>query len=453
MTPDLRVAVVGAGPAGLYAAAALVEHSDLYIEVDLFEALPTPWGLVRSGVAPDHPEKKMIIDRYFDFVLKHKQVRFIGNVAVGHDVTHEELSRHYSAILYSVGANGDARLNIPGEQLTGSWSAREFVSYYNGHPDFSQLPFDLSCRRVVIVGNGNVALDAARILVRDPKDLRRTEMADHALDLLEQSKIEEVVILGRRGPREAAYNCPELEEFAHIHEVDVVAHGIESRDLDTKRPDLVWGERRKIAILRDLLARPHTKGNRRLVFQFHTAPVSLEGTVRVEGVTVTGAAVSEGPEGRRQTTLSAGLVLRAIGYRGTPFPGLPFDATRSVIRNDGGRVIVEEGKPVRGAYVAGWIKRGCRGVIGTNKRCARETVAALLDDFAVSRLPAASCRPSSEAIADRLPHAVFLAHWAAMDRTERLAGTADRRPRIKFTDRAALLAAGAAAASYKGHRA
>lgn len=441
--PHMRVAIVGAGPAGLYAAAHLIEQRDLHIEVDLLDALPTPWGLVRSAVAPDHPEKKLIIDRYFQFILSHPQVRFFGNIRVGRDIGAEALSGLYTAVIYATGADGDMKLGIDGETLRGVWSAREFVAWYNGHPDFASLPVDLGSDRAVIFGNGNVALDAARILTRDPAHLARTEIADHALAALRRSRVKEVVIVGRRGHFESAYNCPELEEFAHIPEVDIVARGIDPSDLRHDE-DLSDVARRKARILCELASRPSRAGNRKLIFQFHRAPLAFEGEDRVESVLLRDTRDVDGPPSR----LTSGFVLRAIGYRGTPFPDLPFDETLGLIANRDGRVWNAKG-PVTGVYVTGWIKRGCRGVIGTNKKCARQSVAHLLDDFTGGTLvPGRTNRDIAlAAMTEAAPGIVQLDGWNRIDRAERIAGRPQGRPRIKLASREALLGVAAGIAT------
>jgi len=447
--PPLHVCIVGAGPAGLYAAAHLLEQRDADVRIDVLERLPTPWGLVRAGVAPDHPEKKLIIDRHFDFVLKSPRLRFFGHVEVGADIGHAELAACYDAVIYAVGAAGDVRLDIPGEHLPGSWAAREFVAFYNGHPDHGATSFDLTGERAVIVGNGNVALDLARMLTRDAADLAWTDISDTALAALRASRVREVVILGRRGPLQAAYNNPELEEFFHLEDVDVAVEGVEPEVFE---PAALAGEdlqtRRKMQTLRALISRPQRAGRRRVVFRFLRSPLRLEGDGRVERLTLAcNALVTEtggvkvGSTGRTES-LEAGLVFRAVGYRGAAMPGLPFDATRGVIRNTSGRVEGDAGV-LAGVYASGWVKRGCNGIIGTNKACAHETVRLLLEDFRSGRLPARRA-PEGDIepiLRARKPDLVAAPNWSAIDHAERSAGRAAGRPRVKITTRAGLLAA------------
>jgi ferredoxin/flavodoxin---NADP+ reductase len=393
-TCPVRVAVVGTGPAGMYAVGHLLEARGPNIEVDLFERLPTPWGLVRAGVAPDHPEKKLVTSRQFDFFLKHPRVRFFGNVDIGRDIRTSELSEWYDAVIYATGADDDTRMGIPGEALHGCWSAREFVAFYNGHPDYRDLAFDLSCQRAVIVGNGNVALDVARILTMSVAELAKTDIADHALAVLRRSAIREVVILGRRGLMQGAFHNPELEELEHLNGVDVSIEGDElPTDEAAVREGADWETQRKISTLRRFSQRAPSAANRRIVFRFLTSPVSIEGHGKVERMTVVHNRLERDAHGGLHARPSAdtscletGLALRAIGYRGAPFADLPFDKRLGVICNTQGRVLNGD-RIVTGAYVTGWIKRGCRGIIGTNKKCAHESVACLLEDLEAGRLP------------------------------------------------------------------
>lgn len=448
MSRPLRVAVVGAGPAGLYAVEHLLEKSGLDVEIDLYERLPTPWGLVRSGVAPDHPEKKLVIDRQFAFFLKNLRVRFIGNVEIGRDIRHAELAEWYDAVIYSVGANSDTRMGISGEELPGCWAAREFVSFYNGHPDYRHLKFDLSCERAIIVGNGNVALDVARILTMPVSELEKTDIADHALDILRTSKIREVVVLGRRGHLQGAFNNPELEELEHVRGVDVVVDG---EDLPGENEVVMdgadWETLRKVKTLRRLVTRQPTAGNKRIVFRFLTSPIELLGDGKVEQVLVIRNHLERDEKGHLnarptedESILDAGLVLRAIGYRGTAFPGLPFDERRGVIQNQQGRV-AENDHVLPGVYVTGWIKRGCRGIIGSNKKCSAETVHCLLEDMNAGRLTKATLDKEGvmAVVRERKPDVTLMSGWLAIDHAEREAGRLRGRPRVKVTDMTSLL--------------
>lgn len=436
----LRVAVVGAGPAGLYAIGHLLDRGGADVRIDLYERLATPWGLVRSGVAPDHPEKKLIADRHFDFILNDARVRFFGNVEIGGSISHADLSRHYHAVVYAVGAGGDLRMDIPGEELAGCASARSFVSFYNGHPDFQHLDFDLSGERAVIVGNGNVALDVARILTAPVEELARTDITDRALELLGRSAIREVVLLARRGPAEAACNNPELEELGHLP-VDVAVRGAGVQPVDSA---FSWETRRKMETLARFAARPPMSGNKRIVFHFLASPLEVLGEGAVSGLRVGENALVHDAAGRqaaqptgRESVIETGLILRAIGYRGTRFPGLPFDERSGTVPNDEGRVIADDGAPLAAAYVTGWIKRGCRGIIGTNRRCASETVERLLADLQAGGGLRALPAPDGAAILLRARDGTVVsrAGWRRIDRHERETGRAQHRPRVKTVER------------------
>ena len=444
-TPDrpLRVAVVGSGPAGFYAAGQLLSSKEHTVEVDVFDRLPTPWGLVRGGVAPDHPKLKSV-SRVYEKIARRPGFRFFGNVDVGRDVAHEDLARWYHAVIYAVGSATDRRSGIPGEELPGSHSATEFVGWYNGHPDYRDLEFDLSCERAVVVGNGNVAVDVARMLCLPRDELAATDIADHALEVLERSQITEIVMLGRRGPEQAAFTNPELLELGELTDADVV---VDPADLEieahVREPELDGTARRNVEILREFAARPATGRRRRIVLRFLNSPVEVVGDGRVEHVRVGRNRLVRGDDGRLRAEptgedelLDAGLVLRAIGYRGVPLPGLPFDERRGTLPNDGGRVLGDDGAPLPGVYVAGWIKRGPSGVIGTNKKDAHETVAKLLADLADGRLPDRDV-PDADAVAEELaaraPGLVDYAGWEAIDAAEQAAGEPAGRPRVKLT--------------------
>jgi ferredoxin--NADP+ reductase len=429
---SLKVAVIGSGPAGMYAIQHLLEQTLLDIDIDLFERLPTPWGLVRAGVAPDHPEKKLIADRLFRFFLKRDNVRFFGNVEIGSDISHDELAASYDAVIYAVGASDDKPLAIPGEQLPGSWSARQFVAWYNGHPDYRHLQFDLSGPRAVIVGTGNVALDVARMLTLPAPELARTDIAEHALEALQASRVNEVIVLGRRGCQQAAFHNPELEELLHLDGVEVQ---IEADDLlPPERTDADWDTRRKLATLIRLQARRVAAPAKRIVFKFHHSPVALSGDTHVTGVQVQTHEGSGSPG-----TIDCRLLLRAIGYRGSALPGLPFDMQTGVISNVAGRVM-DGSVPRTGVYVTGWIRRGPRGVIGSNKQCAAETVGCLLADARAGKLSRRNDDAVAQALTANQRQVVSFGGWQRIDRAERQAGSAQRRPRIKQTDIGELLA-------------
>jgi ferredoxin--NADP+ reductase len=382
----LDVAVVGTGPAGMYAVEDLLLHTNA--RVTLIDRLPVAGGLIRYGVAPDHPATKKIGER-FARLHTHPRLRLRLGVEVGGDVTTEQLAARHDAVIYAVGASADRRLGIPGEHLPGSVAANTVVGWYNGHPDVATDAIDLSAERVVVVGNGNVALDVARILTVDPGVLDGTSISPHALARLRSSKVREVVVLGRRGPDVAAYTATELLALTRQDDVEIVvdAH-------DTRAAETVEATAGKAALLRDVAretvdwSAPPPDGRRRIVLRFHSAPVAVVGDTQVRGLQVTG------PGGDEE--IAGGLVVRAVGYRGAPLPGLPFDDATGTVANSGGRVA---GRP--GAYVVGWIKRGSSGGIGANKSCARETVSALLEDAIAGRLPAAGRRRSALATLTR----------------------------------------------------
>jgi ferredoxin/flavodoxin---NADP+ reductase len=450
-SPDarpLRVAVVGSGPAGFYAASALL-GADPPAEVDMLERLPTPWGLVRLGVAPDHPKLKDV-SRAFERTAQKPGFRFFGNVEVGAQITHEELVRLYDAVVYAVGAQTDNRLGVPGEDLPGSWSATQFVAWYNGHPDFQELEFDLSAERAVVVGAGNVALDVARMLALTREELQPTDTTDRAIEAIAESGIREIVLLARRGPAQAAFTTPELKELGELAGADVVVDPAEL-ELDAASADSLEGNTnatRNMEVLREFAAREPTGKPRRIVLRFLVSPVAILGEDRVEGVEIVenelvaeGERISAYATDRRET-IPAGIVFRSVGYRGVALPGLPFDAARGTLLNDGGRLLEESGVPLAGVYCAGWIKRGPTGVIGTNKKDATETVKLLLEDAAAGRLEgAAEPRDLAEVLAERGGEPVLYAGWEEIDRLEKAAGEPHGRPRVKLHSWDSLLAA------------
>ncbi|MEU8956292.1 FAD-dependent oxidoreductase [Streptomyces sp. NPDC048518] len=416
----LKVAVVGTGPAGMYAVQDLLLHTSA--EVTLIDRLPVAGGLVRYGVAPDHPATKKVGDTFARF-HGHPRVRMHLGLDVGTDVTPEELAAHHDAVIYAVGASAARRLAIPGEELPGSTSASAFVAWYNAHPDAAADGVDLSAERAVVVGNGNVALDVARILLADPDTLARTDIADHALWTLRDSAVREVVLLARRGPEDAAYTRSELLALKHLPGVELtvddhdprVAEAVDAADANDKAAVL-----RGVPRSRPDWEQPPAPG-RRIVLRFFCEPAELLGTERVEAVRVTAAT------GER--TVAAGLVLRAIGYRGVPVAGLPFDETNGTVPHEGGRV---GGRP--GTYVVGWIKRGPTGGIGANRTCAAETVSTLLADAVAGALPAP--RHAAKAfhrLARRRNRQVVDARGlAAIERAEVIRGEGAGRPRVKL---------------------
>ncbi|OUS93168.1 FAD-dependent oxidoreductase [Rhodococcus sp. NCIMB 12038] len=429
--PALRVAIVGSGPSAFYAAEELLARRDIAAEVTMFERLPVAGGLVRFGVAPDHWHTKTV-DRVFNRTARRDGFTFHLGVEVGRDVTLDEVLAHHHAVIHASGASGDRRLGIPGEDLPGSYAAREFVAWYNGHPDHAERTFDLSARRAVVVGNGNVALDVARILVSDVKTLRCTDIADHALDVLADSRVEEVVVLGRRGPEHAACTTPELLALGSLPGIDVLVDGPVTAGPDAPA---------KLRILAEYARREATPGNKRIVLRFGTSPREVLGAGRAESLLVA--------HGDTVDRIECGLILRAVGYRGLPIAGLPFDEAAGTVANAAGRVALPgTGETVRGHYVAGWIKRGATGVIGTNRYCAAETVEALLADHRAGLLaaPTAAAADLAALVRERRPDALGGADWRAIDRFERERGREEGRPRIKIVDaRQAAVVAGAAA--------
>jgi ferredoxin/flavodoxin---NADP+ reductase len=439
MPGPVRIAVVGSGPAGFYAAGHLLTGAgDAEVHIDMLDRLPTPWGLVRSGVAPDHPKIKSVT-RVFEKTAAHARFRFFGGVELGKDVTREELASRYHAIVYATGSAGDRPMDIPGEDLPGSLAATDFVGWYNGHPDYADLEPDLDCSRAVVVGNGNVALDVARMLVLHARELAATDTADHAIEVLAASPIEEVVVLGRRGPAQAAFTNPELRELGDLEDVDVVVDAGElERALAVPDPNAEPTAQRNVEILRGFAEREPSGAPRRIVLRFLRSPVEISGEGRVEAVTVVcnelrpddAGLLRAHPTGE-QETIEAGLVLHAIGYRGVPLPGVPFDERRGTIPNERGRVAGDRA----GEYVVGWIKRGPTGVIGTNKKDAQETVDTLLSDLAAGRLPEPEVESEDleEVLAARHEGLVTYDGWARIDRLERARGEAAGRPRVKLT--------------------
>jgi ferredoxin--NADP+ reductase len=432
----LRVAIIGSGPAGSYAAGHLLRHTADELHVDLYERLPTPWGLVRAGVAPDHPKIKSVTNIY-ERTAEHPRLRLFANVEFGRHVTLADLREHYHAIVYAVGTPVDRAMGIPGEDLAGSYAATDFVGWYNGHPDFREREFDLRGERVVVVGAGNVALDVARMLVLTRAELAVTDIADHALEVLASSGVREVVVLARRGPAQAAFTNPELRELGELSDADVI---VDPEELALGEaiadPDADPTALRNVEILREYSTRPPAGRSRRVVLRFLLSPLALTGTGRVGSLTLARNELTVGAGGalRARATdqrleLPAQAVFRAIGYRGTPLADVPFDTERELIANDGGRVR-------SGEYVVGWAKRGPSGVIGTNKKDANETIERLLEDLAAGRLldPAPISDEALERfIRERQPELVDYGDWLTIDRRERGLGEPAGRPRVKLT--------------------
>jgi ferredoxin/flavodoxin---NADP+ reductase len=450
----LRVAIVGTGPAGFYAAEHLLNRKDVAVEVEMFDRLPTPFGLVRAGVAPDHPQTKRAA-RLFEWTAGRHGLRLHLNVEVGVHLSHEELLAHHHAVVYAVGATFDRALGIPGENLPGSHGAGEFVGWYNGHPDHRARRFDLSGRRAVIIGNGNVALDIARILLQPAAKLAATDIADHALSALKDSNIDEVVLVARRGRAQAAFTSPELLALGDLPDVDVVVDPPDAVDGDlnmgtSARDELPYATRLKCSILQEFGARATGSRKKRIVLKFLCAPVEIVGGGTVEGLRIVRNELVHSADGHvtvRATAdtgvLQTGLVLRSIGYRGQALAGVPVDHNTGTIANIAGRVTdPSSGWPLTGVYAAGWVKRGPSGVIGTNKKCSLETVDLLLDDYAAGRLPSpmGSRHGLDVLIAWRQPAEVDITGWRTIDAFERRSGRAAGRPRVKLASVEQMLA-------------
>jgi ferredoxin--NADP+ reductase len=435
----VRVAVVGSGPAGFYAAGALLA-ADTAAEVDMIERLPTPWGLVRLGVAPDHPKIKSV-SRAFEKIADRPGFRFLGNVEVGRDLTHADLLELYDAIIYAVGAQSDRRMGIPGEDLPGSWPATEFVAWYNGHPDFQQLEFDLSVERAVVVGAGNVAVDVARMLALTPEELAPTDTTEAAIAAINGAGITEIVMVARRGPAQAAFTTPELIELGELAGCDVVVDPADL-ELDPASEAALAGDTnatRNLEVLREYAARPLHGHPKQLHLRFLLSPVALTGDGRVEAMEVVRNQLEADergtlravPTGERET-IPCGLVFRSVGYRGVALPDVPFDESRGTIRNENGRVLDESGNPVPRVYCAGWIKRGPTGVIGTNKKDATETVELLLEDLGNVPRRGRSADDVDTLLEERGARCVVYAGWCSIDEAERAAGEKLGRPRVKL---------------------
>ena len=449
-----HVAIVGSGPSGYFAAASLLKFADSTedadVRVDMLEMLPTPWGLVRSGVAPDHPKIKSI-SAQFEKTATDPRFRFFGNIAVGEHIHPGELAERYDAVIYAVGAQSDRSLNIPGEDLPGSVAAVDFVGWYNAHPHFEEMGPNLSTGRAIVVGNGNVALDVARILVTDPDLLANTDIADHALQSLHERGVEEVVIIGRRGPLQATFTTLELRELGDLEGlagVDVIVDPADFADItDEDLEAATKTVRQNIKVLRGYAERAPIPGaKRRIVFRFRTSPIEIRGDGRVESIVLghnelvsdNGRIVAKDTGARAE--LPVQLVVRAVGYRGVPTPGLPFDEKTGTIPHTAGRIDAS-----RNEYVVGWIKRGPSGVIGSNKKDSQDTVDTLIADLRGGEPADFSDDHSSELVEwllSRQPQLVTDDHWKVIDEYERSAGEALGRPRVKLTSVAELLRIG-----------
>ena len=448
-----RIAIIGAGPSGFYTAEHLLKTATVPIQIDLFDMLPTPYGLVRAGVAPDHEKIKNVTARY-DVVADRPEFRFFGNVELGRHLSVDDLRSCYHQIVYTTGAQVDRELGIPGEDLPGSHSATEFVAWYNGHPDFRDREFDLSQSAAAVVGVGNVAIDVARILARPVADLEKTDMADYAIDALRNSGVRTVYVLGRRGPAQAAFTNPEAKELGELEDVNVLVEPDEVELDDLTKEELEASPDRltekKVKTIQTWSTEGNRGGSKTIHFRFLVSPTEIiEKDGRVGAIRIVKNVLAKDSKGRvrpkateETEVLPVGLVFRSVGYRGTAIPGVPFNDSWGVIPQADGRVTTEEGTVVLGEYTAGWIKRGPSGVIGTNKADAQATVDAMLADMAEGRLLKPS-RGSSAGISDLLSEKgvrwVSWEDWKRLNDLECAAGGKLGRPRVKFTTREEML--------------
>jgi ferredoxin--NADP+ reductase len=452
-----HVAIVGSGPSGYFAAASLLKFADSDddasqkrdVRVDMLEMLPTPWGLVRSGVAPDHPKIKSI-SAQFEKTALDPRFRFFGNIVVGDHVQAAELAERYDAVIYAVGAQSDRSLGIAGEDLPGSVAAVDFVGWYNAHPHFEEMAPDISSGRAVVVGNGNVALDVARILVSDPDVLATTDIADHALKSLHDRGVEEVLIIGRRGPLQATFTTLEVRELGDLEglgDVDVIVDPADFADISDEDLEAAGKTvKNNVKALRGYAEREPRGAKRRIVFRFRTSPIEIRGDSKVASIVLghnelvddNGRIVAKDTGEREE--VPAQLVVRAVGYRGVPTPGLPFDEKSGTIPHTAGRI---DGR--RNEYVVGWIKRGPTGVIGSNKKDSQDTVDTLISDLSgadLADVDADYAEKLVEWLLERQPKLITDDHWKLIDEHERSAGQSHGRPRVKVTSVAELLRIG-----------
>lgn len=456
-TNPLRVAIIGAGPSGFYAADHLLKQKDVVVSVDMFDKLPTPFGLVRFGVAPDHAKIKGVT-KIYDGIAANKRFRFFGNVEFGKHVKLADLTRHYHQILFTNGAQTDRRMGIPGEDLKGSYTATEFVAWYNGHPEYRDLKFDLSQERAAVIGVGNVAIDVARILCSSIAELAKTDIADYALDALRQSKVKEVYLIGRRGPVQAAFTPPEVKEVGEMEDADAITLPEEMQLDEFSRAEFETSTdallKRKMDALLSYSGRQPSGKAHILYIRFLLSPTELEGDAKgrvtkmklVRNVLVksdSGALSAKATDQFQE--LPVGLVFRSVGYRGVALPDVPFDEKGGKFPNDKGRIVDPATKqPIVGLYAAGWIKRGPSGVIGTNKPDSVETANMMLEDLKKgSILDAANADPAlaERLVAERQPKYFSYSDWLRLDKLEVAKGEPQGRPRVKFTSTAEMLAA------------
>ncbi len=453
----LRVAIIGSGPSGFYAADHLLKQSALHIQIDMFDKLPTPFGLVRGGVAPDHQKIKSVTKNY-DRIAAHPDFKFYGNVTFGSAITYADITQHYHAVIYAVGAQTDRNLNVTGEDLPGSHAATEFVGWYNGHPEFRDYQFDLSQQSVAVIGVGNVAMDVARILGRSERELHATDIADYALEALINSNVRDIHIFGRRGPAQAAFTNPEIKELGEMEECDIII-APEELTLDAyseaylKSPQVDKKDVKNVDIMREFSTRPPQGKRKRIHMHFLASPVQIDGNGCVESITLVRNELYQDergdirPRATDQTyTVPVGLVFRSVGYLGVPLPDVPFYDRWGVIPNEKGRVLraFGEASTVVGNYVVGWIKRGPSGIIGTNKPDSVESADALLADVGIGALlnpPAPNREEVDTLLQSRGVRVVTYQDWQKIDQLEQERGQAVGRPRLKFSRIEDMLAA------------
>lgn len=448
MNPFFKIAIIGSGPAGFYSAGELFRQESLSIKIDMFDKLPTPFGLVRGGVAPDHQKIKSVT-KIFERIAENENFRFFGNVEFGKDLKNEDLLDRYDAVIYSVGSSSDRLLDIPGENLLGSHSATEFVAWYNGHPDFSDRKFDLSGKNAFVIGNGNVALDVARILAKNYDELSRTDIADYALMALRKSQIENIWLVGRRGPIQAAFSPTELREFLELEEAEAI---LDSKELDFDESgksileiEASKDTKRNIEILKQISSKESSLKRKKVHFLFLSSPVKIFGSEKVEKISLVRNKLKKQNDGNLRPVPTneifekdANLIFRSIGYHGEALAGLPFDKKKGIIPNDFGQVIDSENPKVlrKREFVAGWIKRGPSGVIGTNKPDAVETVHRLLDAFHNEKIIPKKYDSKSDIVfflKSRRVNFVSFSDWKILNNYEIKSGESNERPRIKLT--------------------
>ncbi len=442
----LRVAIIGSGPAGFYTVSNFQKQKDLVVEFDMFDRLPTPFGLVRAGVAPDHQKDKSV-QRAYDKSAQLPNFRFYGNVEYGTDLHMDDLKKHYHQVMFSTGAPFDRNLGVPGEDLEGSFSATEFVAWYNGHPDFKDRQFDLSQESVAVVGIGNVAMDVARILCKTHEELAVTDIADHALEALKNSNVKNVYILGRRGPAQAAFTPPEIKEMGEFADADVTVPSDEAV-VDEASAALIADDKnaqKNVGFIQEYAERPIEGKSKLLTIRFLVSPTELIGEDgKVSAIKLVKNELVAGDDGSirpkatdQEETIPVGLVFRSVGYKGLPLPNVPYHESWGTILNEAGRVVDDSGAQVTGLYTAGWIKRGPSGVIGTNKTCAQETVGCMVEDLAAGNInnpEDASVEGAAALIAERTKDAISYSEWSRIDEAELAKGEAQGRPRVKFTE-------------------